>query len=135
MNTLNYLGIWILIPELSIYQTGQPPWSGRYTISGNETEVHFDIEWVDVNGDEHSLVFGGTHDGTRYPITAPGVTEVSFTVVDDHTLDSSAYCKGEVVMTARRVASKDGKLLAVSQVIHSATHTTSNFQVYRREEI
>jgi hypothetical protein len=135
MDTPHYLGIWILIPELSLYQTGTPPLSGRYTISENETEVHFEIEWVDINGDEHILTFGGSHDGARHPITAPGVTEVSFMGVDDHTLDSTAYDNGEVVMSARRVVSKDGTLLAVSQVIHTAEGKSSNFQVYRREVI
>ncbi|MBW4462039.1 MAG: hypothetical protein KME47_17630 [Nodosilinea sp. WJT8-NPBG4] len=50
-----------------------------------------------------------------------------------HTLDSTALAGGVAIASARRVASKDGALLAVVQEQTDTTGgRTRNFQVYRR---
>ncbi|MBD2113631.1 MULTISPECIES: hypothetical protein [Cyanophyceae] len=57
----------------------------------------------------------------------------TLTRVDAHTLDSTALADGVAIASARRVASKDGSLLAVVQEQTDTTgRRTRNFQVYRR---
>jgi hypothetical protein len=133
LSSANYFGVWILIPELCIYQKGKPPLSGKYTISGNDTEISFRIDWTDVEGTDHKLEFGGLLGGARQKATTPGITGVSYEKVDDNTLDSTAYVNADVVMYARRVVSWRKDLLAVSQVTYTDDGSFSNFQVYRRD--
>ena len=133
MSGANYLGIWVLVPELCIYQKGDPPISGKYTISGDESEIHFRIDWTDIEGTDHKLEFGGELNGTPQEVVAPGITGVAYEKVDDNTLDSTAYVNADIVMYARRAVSWRKDLLAVSQVSYTPDGNFSNFQVYRRE--
>jgi hypothetical protein len=129
----NYLGDWTLIPELSIYQKGTPPRSGKYSISRKAGIIWISIVWTDLDSKEYSIAFGGQADGIKRESDAPGVTHVSYSEVDENTLDSSAYNQGHITMYARRVVSNDGQLLAVSQTRYLEDGNCSNFQVYRRQ--
>lgn len=132
MSTEKYLGTWLLVPELCIYQSGDPPFEGEYIISQSSGEISFRIIWKDGSGKSHELQFGGPLDGEKHPSETPGVTEVSYERIDERTLDSTAFNHENTVMYARRVASNDGTMLAVSQVLYGSEGPSSNFQVYRR---
>lgn len=128
-----YAGEWELVPELSLYQEGDPPASGIYRIftRGGAVEIH--IDWTLRDGSEHTVAFGGPLDGRSHPSDAPGVDAVSYTAVDERTLDSSAYDAGEEVAYARRIASVDGALLVTLQVGRRGDGSRfRNTQVYRR---
>ncbi|MES2626452.1 MAG: hypothetical protein V4628_14300 [Pseudomonadota bacterium] len=133
MNRANYLGAWILIPELCVYQKGTPPLTGKYIISGNDHEIRFRIDWTDTEGTDHKLEFGGSLDGATNNVATPGITGVSYEKIDANTLDSTAYVNADVVMYARRVVSFRKDLLVVSQISYTDDGSFSNFQVYRRE--
>lgn len=133
MNTEKYIGIWLLLPELSIYQLGEPPVSGRYSINSIGDNIKIAIEWKDISGTDHSLSFGGPLDGIKHESEASGFTDVMYEKIDDATLDTTAFNGENVLLYARRVASNAGDLLAVSQVTFTDNCEFSNFQVYRRE--
>ena len=133
MNQAKYLGTWQLIPELSIYQSGEPPASGVYVISADGDNINFDISWTDLAGQSHELAFGGPLDGYLYETDAHGVTHVMYEAIDERTLDSTAFVDELIVLYARRVASADGELLAVSQTQPGEQGAVTNFQVYRRQ--
>ena len=44
LDTPLYAGVWILAPELCLYQEGQPPTRGVYTIVQREHTVEISIE-------------------------------------------------------------------------------------------
>ena len=128
-----YLGAWDLVPELSLYEAGEPPTSGRYTIELREDgRLMLKVRWQQSTGDApREIAFGGPADGS--PQHRSDMPSFSLTRVDAHTLDSSALSDGRVVAYARRVASRDGALLSVVQEHVSADgKRTRNFQVYRR---
>ena len=137
-----YLGTWELIPELSLYQTGSPPAEAVYSIRlTTPREVDLQVRWRSAEGAGWQEVrFGGPVDGTRQQLAgAPGAARktVSFTIthVDDRTLDSTSSIDDRQVAFARRVASADGRLLAVVRESQTAQGGTArNFQVYRRVE-
>lgn len=133
MNQSKYLGTWQLIPELSIYQRGEPPGSGLYVISAEGDNINFEISWTDLAEQSHELAFGGPLDGNLHETDAHGVTHVMYEAVDERTLDSTAFADELIVLYARRVASEDGELLAVSQTQPGEQGTVTNFQVYRRQ--
>ena len=133
MNTARYLGHWILIPELSLYQSGEPPLSGEYLIGSDGELIEFEVIWKDAAGLDHNLRFGGPLDGKKHPTETPGVSHICYEQISDSILDSTAYDEDEVGFYARRAVSEDGGLLVVSQVLHGEHGKSSNFQVYRRK--
>jgi hypothetical protein len=134
-----FLGSWELLPELSLYEVGVAPASGRYEIApAGSAGVEVSIRWtMEAGGPEHATSFGGQPDGQAIPLEAgaggAGPDAFSLTRVDSRTLDSAALRQGAVVAFARRVASLDGQLLAVVQEGSRPDGTRfRNFQVYRR---
>lgn len=131
-----YLGAWELVPELSLYEAGQPPASGRYTIELREDgKLMLKVQWQQATGDApRETAFGGAPDGS--PQHLPGMPgSFSLTRLDAYTLDSSAFSDGRRVAYARRVASHDGALLSVLQEqVAPDGKRTRNFQVYRRAQ-
>ena len=128
-----YIGTWTLVPELCIYEEGQPPLSGTYRISQSEGEVSISIDWEASDGSAHHIEFGAPSDGTRQPSSTPGSLDLSITRVSPLILDSSAYAGADEVAYARRLASQDGLLLSTVQVGRRADGTSfRNFQVYRK---
>lgn len=136
-----YLGTWELVPELSLYEATAPPASGQYTIAESAPGVlTLHVRWQAAPDDPvREVTFGGQADGTPHPLPAlpdapaHGPDAHTLTRVDAHTLDSTALADGVAIASARRVASKDGSLLAVVQEQTDTTgRRTRNFQVYRR---
>lgn len=125
-----YVGSWELIPELCIYERGEPPLDARYRIAVTGDATTVSIQWTDRAGNENDLEFGGPADGSRLATDAPGATHVTITRVDERTLDSAVYNGSELLMYARRRALED--LLSTVQTVHSDGGHFSNFQVYRR---
>jgi len=125
-----YLGAWHLIPELCIYQQGEAPRSGLYTIEESAGVLRLAVDWVDRAGLAHHVEFGGQPDGSEQTVDTPGLTHMTLTRIDSGTLDSAAFRDGEPVMYARRVA--HGDLLSTLQRIRTPAGEVSIFQVYRR---
>jgi hypothetical protein len=137
-----FVGSWELVPELSLYELGTAPASGRYEIASDGSGgVEVSIRWtMEPGGAEHSTAFAGQTDGKAVPLPpgAPGAGPDAFSLtrVDSRTLDSAALRQGAVVAFARRVASHDGQLLAVVQEGARPDGTRfRNFQVYRRIDL
>lgn len=126
-------GEWILLPELSIYQNGEPPLSGKYIIRTNKGVVEFEIEWTDSTGKAHKLAFGGPLDGEKHEVKTPGLSSVVYKKINDFTLDSYAYSGDKMLLNARRVVAEDLSLLAVSQISYGDEGALTNLQVYRRK--
>ena len=133
MNTANYIGTWLLIPELCIYQNGEPPLRGIYEIQSDGTEVRISVNWTDKEGAEHAIEYGGAIDGSKHPIDASGTTSTVYFRVDENTLGSTVYDNDRKTMYARRIVSAANDLLATVQVQYRPEGDLSNFQVYRRE--
>ena len=133
LNSANYIGTWILIPELCIYQSGEAPLNGSYKIQSDGTDVRFSIVWTDIEGTDHAIDYGGPIDGSKHPIDSSGTTSASYLRVDENTLDSTVYDNDKKTMYARRIVSAGTDLLAVVQVEYKPEGKLSNFQVYRRE--
>jgi len=130
----HYLGTWVLVPELCLYEEGEPPSSGLYTIAQVGDEVGFAIEWTDVQGQRHDVRFAGPDDGTRRTIAGQAQAELSVDRIGRTILDTSVFNGERMVSYARRCASLDGQLLSTVQQGYRADGTRyRNFQVYRRQ--
>lgn len=130
--TFAYEGTWDLVPELSHYDEGQLPATGRYVITRNGEDISFDIHWTDGKGEAHEVSFTGRPDGAVRPAGPDGM-QASFHAKGTLELESRAYQAGQVVSYAFRRASRSGDLLSVVQVYNRPDGTrSSRFQIYRR---
>lgn len=130
-----YHATWILVPELSFYEKGDVPISGKYRISVSGDVVSFTINWVSNDGQEHTITFGGALDGEQHKIEQPPNATASYTTIDTHTLDSAMYVDGVQAAYARRIVSNDGLLMSVLQTGTLPDGTRfRNTQVYRKLE-
>ncbi len=134
-----YLGRWQLVPEFSLYEHGPLPARGVYEIERTELGLQFRIRWsLGAEFPEQSTAFAAPPDRTprRLPsagTSARGPDSFTITRVDERTLDSATSREGTLVAHARRVASADGRLLAVVQEgSRPDGGRYRNFQVYRR---
>lgn len=127
-----YEGTWELVPELSHYDEGKPPVSGRYVIAQDGDDIEFHIDWIEVDGTEHQVDFKGVADGAIRPAGDEGI-KASFHRKGDAMLESRAYQAGQEVSYAFRRASADGTLLSVVQFHKHPDGTRSmRLQTYRR---
>ena len=130
-----FLGRWRLIPELCLYESGDVPLAGLYTIHElSPGLLHLSIEWTAADGTPQQTEFSGPADGSRQSLDGPGVTAFSMTRVGPAVLDSAAFSDEDEVMYARRSVSADGQLLSTVQAARSGDGSIRNFQVYRRED-
>jgi hypothetical protein len=135
-----FLGTWMLVPELCLYESGPVPASGVYEIAQRDGVVEFGVRWtMEAGGQEFSATFAGPSDATAQSLPLPdgapqGTPDgLRITRVNASTLDSEALVGDSVVAYARRAASSDGALLAVVQESRSGGgRGPRNFQVYRR---
>jgi hypothetical protein len=129
-----YIGAWVLVPELSLYEEGNPPMRGVYQIAQLDEGVRISIDWVAQDGSKNQIAFQAPDDGVKQPSNGPGASHLSITRVSPLILDSRAYMEKEEVAYARRRVSDDGLLLSTVQVVRRADGTSfRNFQVYRRQ--
>jgi hypothetical protein len=136
-NRMNYVGQWLLVPELSLYAAGVPPTAGRYTIARDaDGKLAVQVVWrMDGDTSDRATRFGGSADGSRIalPPTDAGPDSFSLSHVDENTLDSAAYRGAQRLAYARRVVAGDNSLLAVVQeFLGPDGAAVRNFQVYKR---
>ncbi len=130
-----YEGLWHLVPELSHYETGDPPKSGTYRITNKVDAVFFEINWIDAAGNASAIQFGGPLDADVPIEDQPGLTHARYTRVDGQRLQSSSFNGETLVAFADRRVSDDGQLMSVLQRISLPDGSTNAiFQVYRRED-
>ncbi|HEX2190074.1 MAG TPA: hypothetical protein VHG51_14300, partial [Longimicrobiaceae bacterium] len=132
-----FLGIWELVPELSLYDSGPVPACCTYEIGSRDGLVEVRVRWrMRADGPEQVTAFAAPGDGTPRELPqsgSQGPDAFSITRVDERTLNSAALRGGEVLAHARRVASLDGTLLAIVQEgARPEGGRFRNFQVYRR---
>ena len=127
-----YEGTWDLVPELSHYDEGHPPVSGRYVIAQEGDRLRFDLTWREQDGTDHAVAFEGLADGGIRPAGPDGI-RASFHRKGATMLESRAYQAGQEVSYAFRRASAAGDLMSVVQVHKHPDGTRSmRMQVYRR---
>ena len=134
----SYIGTWVLVPELSLYEWGPAPTSCTYVIAATASGIQVRMRYVVEGGtSEQVITYAGPVDGSRQSLSAtqgaPGPDGFTLTRVDGRTLDSTAMRGGEVLAYARRVVALDGQLMSIVQEGQRPGGTRyRNFQVYRR---
>jgi hypothetical protein len=134
-NVHGFIGTWVLRPEKSRYELGQPPQTGSYTIEEDGDGLTITMDWVAADGKAYHQVYRGIPDGKSYPYDEnPAVDAFSMTAVDARTLDTEATKDAQVVSYARRVLSEDGQIMTVTMSGNTPQGTAyTNLAIYERQ--
>lgn len=113
----SFLGVWELDPSQSVYELGEPPTRGRYALRYDGTHLHFDMDWTTAAGQEMATTVNAIPDGQDHPYADnPTFADtINYTLVDSHTLDSTAKLRDKITGYARRVLAPDGQTMIITQ--------------------
>lgn len=126
-------GTWVLLPELSFYDTGTPPRAGTYTVTHDGDKVGFSVSWENDDGQAMAVKFGGPLGPKVVVDDTPGVTHARFDMAPDGALVSEAFNGQDRVAYAMRRVSADGRLLSILQRITGPDGREMRiYQLYRR---
>ena len=129
-----FLGNWELIPLTCVYEQGEAPIAGTYSIEENDGVLTFHMGWTDAGGGQHDYSFGAKPDGKRKPFNGGMLADsISVIAASDTELNSAAYKDGQELMLATRTLSDDGDYMEVRQIVRLPDLTEpTNFARYRR---
>jgi hypothetical protein len=109
------VGTWKLNAAKSKYTPGPAPKSA--TISYEETAdgIKRTGESVDAEGKTTSFEYTAKYDGKDYPVTGSDLYDtITLERIDAQTIEAALKKSGKVVSNARRVVSKDGKVMTLT---------------------
>lgn len=135
-----FLGVWELDASRSVYEVGGAPQRATYVLEEVELEgapaLRIAMAWVSAEGEPLSLALAAPVDGVARPIHPPAppapptedgeeapssirppapVDTLAIALIDERTLDSTAFRGEEPRAHVRRTLSEDGRELHIVQ--------------------
>ncbi|HYM05437.1 MAG TPA: hypothetical protein VEU11_02660 [Terriglobales bacterium] len=108
-------GTWKLNAPKSKYTPGPPPKSATITYEETADGTKRTGESVDAEGKTTSFEYTAKYDAKDYPVTGSDLYDtITLKRIDAHTIEATLKKSGKVVSNARRVVSKDGKLMTLT---------------------
>ncbi|MTH97863.1 hypothetical protein [Roseibium sp. RKSG952] len=129
-----FLGTWILDPEESDFEQGDPPKSATLRIEDNFGMAIFTMNQVAADGEVTNDSFEALPDGPEVKLGKSGLVDAMRLVFqNDRKLVSEARRGGLTIMKAERELSEDGTTLTVTQTVHLVDVASfKNISVYKR---
>ncbi|MTI42904.1 hypothetical protein JM93_04285 [Roseibium hamelinense] len=131
-----FLGNWILDPDESEFEQGDPPKSATLKIEDNFGMAVFTMNQVGADGEVTNDRFEAVPDGPEVKLGKSGLVDAMRLVFQgDRNLVSEARRGGLTIMKADRELSEDGSTLTVTQTVHLVDVASfENVSVYRRAQ-
>ena len=108
-------GTWKLNAAKSKYTPGPPPKSATITYEETADGIKRTGESVDAEGKTTSFEYTAKYDGKDYPVTGSDLYDtITIKRINDQTAEATLKKSGKVVSNARRVVSKDGKVMTLT---------------------
>src|SRR5690349_5696167 len=108
-------GTWKLNLAKSKFSPGPTSQSATITYEETPDGIKRTGETVAADGSKTSFEYTARYDGKEYPVTGSDLYDgISFKKIDDRTVTATLKKGGKVVSTARRMVSRDGKLLTIT---------------------
>ena len=109
------VGTWKLNTAKSKYSPGPAPKSATITYEETADGIKRMGESVEADGTKTSFEYTAKYDGKDYPVTGSDTFDmIALKRINDRTTQATLKKSGKVVSTARRVVSKDGKMLTLT---------------------
>jgi hypothetical protein len=129
------IGTWKLDAAKSKYTPGPAPKSATITYEETADGIKRTGESVDAEGKTGSFSYTAKYDGKEYPVTGSDLYDmISIKRINEHTYEATLKKAGQVVSTAHRAVSKDGKVMTVTMTGTNAKgQKTKNIAVYEKQ--
>jgi hypothetical protein len=109
------IGTWKLNAAKSKYTPGPPPKSATITYEETADGIKRTGENVDAEGKTTSFEYTAKYDGKDYPVTGSDLYDaITLKRINDQTTEATLKKAGKVVSNARRMISKDGKVMTLT---------------------
>src|SRR6266404_5036538 len=109
------VGTWKLNTTKSKYSPGPAPKSATITYQETADGIKRTGENVLPDGTKTSFEYTAKYDSKDYPVTGSDTIDmIALKRINDRTTEATLKKSGKVVSTARRVVSKDGKMLTLT---------------------
>ena len=109
------LGTWKLNGAKSKYSPGPAPKSATITYEETADGIKRTGENVDAEGKTTSFTYTAKYDGKEYPVSgSDDFDTIVLKRINDNTTEATLKKSGKVVSTARRLVSKDGKMMTLT---------------------
>lgn len=132
-----FLGTWKLNLAKSKYRPGPPPQNQTYTFEPSGANgVKFTAAGADARGNPIHIEYTGRYDGKEFPVRGNRNSNmVVLKRIDLYTVEGENRQGGKVIRRFRRVVSRDGKTLTVTEKGTDVNGVISdNVVVYDRQE-
>jgi hypothetical protein len=128
-------GTWKLNLAKSKYTPGPPPKSATITYEETVDGIKRTGGSVDAEGKTTPFEYTAKYDGKDYPVTGQDLYDaITIKRIDDHTAESTLRKSGKAVGNARRVVSKDGKVMTLTITgTNSKGEKVHNVAVYDKQ--
>lgn len=114
----DFIGHWVMDPGQNLYEQGEPPRSGSYTIRQDEDQLHFTMKWESHEGEALEMSFAGVPDGSLQPYNGGALADhLSLSAPSPFELNSSAYLNGVELMIAERQLAADQQSMVIKQTV------------------
>jgi hypothetical protein len=128
------LGVWKLNLARSRFNPGPAPRSQTRTYVETPKGIQVTIRSVGVNGRSSTIEFPEKYDGRDYPVQGSEVADALALVrINDYMAEATMKHAGNVVATAKRLITDEGKTLIISYQEPSSEHPVNNQLVYDRQ--
>jgi hypothetical protein len=109
------IGTWKFNAAKSTYTPGPPPKSATIAYEEAADGIKRTGESVDAEGKTTSFQYTAKYDGNEYPVIGSDLYEtITLKRINDQTTEATLKKSGKVVSNARRVVSKDGKVMTLT---------------------
>ena len=129
------VGTWKLNTAKSKYTPGPVPKSATVTYEETADGIKRTGESVDAEGKTTSFTYTAKYDGKDYPVSGTDLYDtIAPKRINDHTIAATLKKSGKVVHIARRVVSKDGKVMTITMTGKDAKGgKVHNVAVYEKQ--
>jgi hypothetical protein len=129
------VGTWKLNTAKSKYTPGPAPKSATVTYEETADGIKRSGESVDADGKTSSFTYTAKYDGKDYPVSGSDLYDtIAPKRINDHTTAATLKKAGKLVHAARRVVSKDGKVMTITMTGTNAKgEKVHNVAVYDKQ--
>jgi hypothetical protein len=129
------MGTWKLNVSKSKYAPGPPPKSATVKYQASEGGYKRTGESVEADGKKTGFEYTARYDGKDYPVTGSELFDaIAVKRIDDNTVEATLKKGGNVVSSAKRVVSKDGKVMTITiSGTNAKGEKTNNVAVYDKQ--
>ena len=109
------LGSWKLNVAKSKYSPGPLPQSASVKYEASDCGYKRTGETIEADGTKSAFEYTAKYDGKEYPVTGSAIFDtIAVKRIDDNASEATLRKVGKVVRHAKRVISKDGKVMTIT---------------------